>query len=305
MMAGAMSSRVGVTLLKQRVITAVIVVALFYTATAWFPLTFFTGFVSLVTLIALLEWANLAGWSKPVQRAAFVGLFTAVWLISLIVIGLPVSGGEVSSLALALLNVSAIFYWLVCYRWVRRFPEHTDRWGRAGVMTAMGVVSLLPVWWALVWLRMIDDRGLLVFVLVALVSVSDIGAYFTGRAWGRGRARLAGALSPNKSWVGFWGGMGSCMALAAVLLLVTHVYFQRLEWWMWPTLLLGAAGLAAFGVLGDLCASMLKRRRGVKDSGRILPGHGGVLDRIDSLLPASPVFVLIVITLLASTGKLS
>jgi len=293
-----------VTLLKRRVITAIAVIVLLYVSTVWFPPLYFVGAVSLVLLIALLEWTNLAGWHKPLHRLTFISLFILALSVSVVFVGSPV-GETVNVPVLAMLNLAAIIYWLICFRWIRLFPGCTAEWDRPGVMVLMGIVSLLPVWWALIWLRMLDENGLLVFVVIALVSISDIGAYFSGRTWGTGRARLAGELSPNKSWVGFWGGMVSCVTLAAVLLSVLHISFQPVVGWLWPLLLLAAALLATFSVLGDLFISMLKRQRGIKDCGRILPGHGGVLDRVDSLLPAAPVFVLGVILLITGTRVVS
>ncbi len=292
-----------VTLLRQRVITAIVVIALLYAATAWLSPVMFAGFVSLAMLVALLEWSRLAGWHNPLHRGVFVLLFGCVLALSLVYVGTP--AGDINLSALVALNLLALLYWVCCFQWIRQFPDSAQRWDRPGMLTVMGICSLLPVWWALVWLKTLDERGLLVFVLIALVSIADIGAYFSGRAWGKGRARLAQALSPNKSWVGFWGGMISCVSLAAVLLVIVQVNTAAMQWWLWPLLLAFAALLAAFSVLGDLFESMLKRQRGIKDSGRILPGHGGILDRVDSLLPAAPVFVLGVVLLYAGTGLLT
>jgi phosphatidate cytidylyltransferase len=124
-------------------------------------------------------------------------------------------------------------------------------------------------------------------VLVAVVAAADIGAYFSGRAWGR--HKLAPKVSPAKTWEGFWGGL-MAVALAAVLL--------------WSLLPVQAAHISLAAVLavtlttalasvvGDLSVSMVKRQSGAKDSGSLLPGHGGVLDRLDSLCGAAPVFAL-------------
>ena len=135
-----------------------------------------------------------------------------------------------------------------------------------------------------------DLATIVVLALISLVSIVDIGAYFSGRAWGN--SKLAPALSPKKTWAGFWGGVTSCVLLAALLAIALHVYVQPLDGFSLILLLLAALVLAGISVVGDLYESMLKRRQGLKDSGRSLPGHGGLLDRVDSLLAATPVFVL-------------
>jgi len=129
----------------------------------------------------------------------------------------------------------------------------------------------------------------MVFAVIALASIADIGAFFVGRAWGR--SKLAPLVSPGKSWAGFWGGMASSALLAMLLLYPVHQFVHPLSAGSAVLLLATAAGVAVFSVLGDLFESMLKRSQGIKDSGRSLPGHGGVLDRIDSLTAAAPVFV--------------
>ncbi len=108
---------------------------------------------------------------------------------------------------------------------------------------------------------------------------------------------MAPALSPNKSWAGFWGGIAATALLAGLLIGLLHWQYQSMAAWLWPVLIAAAVFVAMFGVLGDLFESMLKRERGLKDSGLLLPGHGGALDRIDSLLAAAPVFVLALLLL--------
>ena len=124
-------------------------------------------------------------------------------------------------------------------------------------------------------------------VLVLVVAAADIGAYFAGRAWGR--HKLAPVVSPAKTWEGFWGGVLACSALA--LLLWTQLPNQQAHISLAAVMtVIIAMGLAS--VVGDLTVSMVKRESGLKDSGSLLPGHGGVLDRLDSLCAAAPVFAL-------------
>jgi len=131
---------------------------------------------------------------------------------------------------------------------------------------------------------------------LCLVWVADIGAYAAGRAFGT--RKLAPSISPGKSWEGVAGGMASVLVLAVLWVVLidrrwpvdsASLYTQLVERFAWPGLLLLAVVLAGFSVVGDLFESLVKRAAGVKDSSRLLPGHGGVLDRIDALLPVLPV----------------
>ena len=170
----------------------------------------------------------------------------------------------------------------------------------------MGLFVLLPAWVGLNHLRtgafQFGDTAnnlLVILYVFLLVWVADIGAYFAGRAFGK--AKLAPRVSPGKSWAGVWGGLVAVGLLALVASLLVAASAQQ-------TLLLILASLftGLVSVLGDLLESMLKRFRGIKDSSQLLPGHGGIMDRIDSLTAAIPVFALI-ITLLGwlTTGSLS
>lgn len=149
----------------------------------------------------------------------------------------------------------------------------------------MGYLTLVPAWMALVYLRVHAHGIALIFILIALVAAADIGAYFSGLRWGK--AKLAPNVSPGKSWAGFWGGLTASTGLVAMLWLLFDDATHSL-----PAVLLVALVTSLASVLGDLLESMVKRQQGVKDSGRILPGHGGMMDRLDSMTAAAPVFAL-------------
>jgi phosphatidate cytidylyltransferase len=172
-------------------------------------------------------------------------------------------------------------WWAAALVWLARWRP--QRPASHGALAAAGVLALVPAWAALVWLH--TSGPVWVLILLGLVWIADTAAYFTGRALGR--RRLAPLLSPGKTLEGVWGGLlavGLYSGILALLLrlgAVEGVYF----------VLLGLLA-AMVSVEGDLMESLLKRQRGVKDSGQILPGHGGALDRIDSLLAAAPVYAL-------------
>jgi phosphatidate cytidylyltransferase len=259
--------------LRQRVITAAWLLPLALGGLFGLSGGAFALFAAAIVLLAGWEWTDLAGVTGRDRRLALVtGLGVLLMLLWW--------SGAVAAVWPLWLGLAG---WLVNLYWVSRYPGRVEQWGSTPRRLAMGLWVLLPAW---VGLNVIRDAGVawLLFVLL-LVWGADIGAYFAGRALGR--RKLAPRVSPGKSWEGVAGGL-------AVTLLLALAYSVWLG--------LGAGGLALLvitlvvtlaSVLGDLLESMLKRHRGIKDSSRLLPGHGGVLDRIDSLTAALPLFALL------------
>jgi phosphatidate cytidylyltransferase len=145
------------------------------------------------------------------------------------------------------------------------------------------MVILVALWVALMGLRGDFGPGYVLFLLL-LIWVADIGAYFAGRHWGQ--RKLAPVISPGKTWEGVWGATAAALAFALLGAAVLGIGTR------WPWFVAICMVTVGFSIIGDLFESMIKRQRGVKDSGSLLPGHGGVLDRIDSLTAAAPVFLL-------------
>jgi phosphatidate cytidylyltransferase len=179
---------------------------------------------------------------------------------------------------LGVLLLAALVWWLFALVLVVRYPRTFS----PTFVALAGIVVLLPSWTLLVRLHGNDALGAkLAFTLLLIVWAADVGAYAFGRLFGR--TKLAPAVSPGKTWEGVTGGLvtaGLAAALAASWLGLPATRLVPL-----------AVATALISVLGDLTQSMFKRNVGLKDSGRLLPGHGGVLDRIDSLTAAVPVFV--------------
>jgi phosphatidate cytidylyltransferase len=173
----------------------------------------------------------------------------------------------------------AVAWWLVALIWIIWVPTHV---GRAAAGLA-GVLALVPTWIALVRIdaRWVHGAQWTLFIL-ALAFAADTGAFFVGRKFGR--ARLAPRVSPNKTWEGVIGGM----ILALLVAWIGTVWFGQRAGGFVPLCL----AASAFSVIGDLTESLLKRHVRLKDSGRLFPGHGGVLDRIDSVTAATPVMAL-------------
>jgi phosphatidate cytidylyltransferase len=190
------------------------------------------------------------------------------------------------SLWLPLMAIACL-WWLVCAALLPGFPANLERWAPAnGWFLALGPLQWIPTVLASVWLRASPPGALQLLYVFVLVWAADTGAYFAGRALGR--RKLAPAISPSKTQEGALGGLVLCGLWAVV----GGVYIFEVSGWMlgalvgWSTL---AAGLS---IVGDLSESMFKRRAGLKDSGMLLPGHGGMLDRIDSLMAVAPFMAL-------------
>ncbi|WP_434984241.1 phosphatidate cytidylyltransferase [Vreelandella zhaodongensis] len=260
-------------MLKQRIITA-----------AWLaPLTLiglfglqggaFALFTALIVLLGAWEWTNLAGITCQRKRLSLVAAMAVLMLM------MWLTGAAFAAWPLWL----AALGWLVNLYWVTRYPNAGQQWQATSRRLLMGVWVLLPCW---VGFNVLRDSGAiwLLFVLL-LVWTADIGAYFAGRRWGKNK--LAPKVSPGKSWEGVFGGLA-----ATSLLALAFAIWQPVSVAGGIALIVIAAIVTLVSVLGDLLESMLKRYRDIKDSSQLLPGHGGVLDRIDSLTAAIPVFAL-------------
>ena len=272
-------------MLKIRALTAAVLLALAISALFLLPRNGWSALCALVLGIAAWEWAGLAALAG---RGRIVYALGVVALLALAV----ASGGPRGSgfYAPALLYCAAALFWIVMVPlWIWRRP----RFGSRAVLLGAGVVALVPAFAALIELRSIEPPALLLAILVT-VWISDSAAYLVGRRFGR--HKLAPAISPGKSWEGVAAGL-----IAVGLYALAWIGFGRIAGlpttlgsapagaaWM-PLLLLG---LAIAGMIGDLFESLIKRHAGVKDSGTLLPGHGGVLDRIDALAPVLPLAAL-------------
>jgi len=281
--------------LKTRVITALIMLAVLVGATLWTTPFQFAVFVSGVLLLGVLEWTRLMGLQGTFARGAYLLGFMLIMFLLSLAIGLrPAAQTLFQPVVIGVTGLSLLF-WFYAFTLIRTFPATQGQWATRSRTAVMGLLTLLPTWCALVQLKYLNQAGYMVFAVIALVSIADIGAFFVGRAWGR--SKLAPLVSPGKSWAGFWGGMTGSLLLAILFLYPVHQYVHPLNVASAALLLATATGVAVFSVLGDLFESMLKRSQGLKDSGTVLPGHGGVLDRIDSLTAAAPVFVFFLLVL--------
>ncbi len=277
-------------MLKQRVITALILSAIFLAALFYLPVPLFSVFVALVMLVSAWEWANLAGFGRSWQRFGYVVLVATATFLAGYYLEMSVWSPDITvdSGKFREILIIGCVWWAVALLFVQGFPSSAILWRHPLLRGLMGLFVLVPTWAAFTYVRAQEHGALLVLLIVAVVACADIGGYFAGRRWGK--RKLAPAVSPGKTLEGFLGGVSFNFLLSLIVWGFVGGSYPMLLAIILPTSLVS--------VLGDLFESMLKRQRGIKDSSALLPGHGGVLDRVDSLTAAAPVFALA----LLSTG---
>ena len=271
-------------MLRQRVFTALIMAALFCAAIAYFPLPLLAVLLAILVGLGAWEWSRLSGWEHTLARALYVLVILAA--LGIIYFYCQLGGIPPRDEVQPLLGLACL-WWAFALLWVKSFPHSAVFWRSMGMRSAMGALILVPGWMSSVYLLSFTDGEILMVAMVLVTATADIGAYFAGRRFGK--HKLAVSVSPSKTWEGFWGGLAACGLLALILwiLLPGHAAHIGLA-----SVLLITIMTALASVIGDLTVSMVKRESDVKDSGSLLPGHGGVLDRLDSLCGAAPVFAL-------------
>jgi phosphatidate cytidylyltransferase len=265
---------------RQRVTTALLLAPLPILGVLFLPTPWLAAAVAVLMLAGLWEWAAFAGVDEKLPRAGFIS--ANALLMAALAWG---SGPGLFPLMLgALIGVlwwGAVLVWL----WRPSFGSGDQHWAGSLKLLA-GSLCVVPAWCALAWLHSQDPLGpRWALYALALVWAADSGAYFAGSRFGR--RKLAPRISPGKSWEGVAGGVAGSMLLGALAFPLLG-----LGWTSLPALLLLTVLTAGISVVGDLFESLMKRHSGLKDSGAVLPGHGGLMDRLDSLLAALPVFAI-------------
>ena len=260
-------------MLKERVLTALVLLPLVFWCVFGGVPGAFTVLAAVLVLIAAWEWTAMMRWTSPVARLGYVAFIAAQ-------LGLLQGRDLDAGLGLALAGGAA--FWLVALQWVRAYPDGADGWDRPPVLSLVGVLLLVPTWAGLVQLHTLSPWWLI--YLFVLVWGADTGAYFAGRRFGK--VKLAPSVSPAKTREGLYGGL-----LTTGLVMAGVAIWRDLAGLQAMLFIVVSALTVLASVLGDLLESMVKRRAGIKDSGSIFPGHGGALDRIDSITAAAPVFL--------------
>lgn len=266
---------------KLRLITGSIMVAVFLLSLFLLPPVGFTVSITLVLLVGAWEWSNLSGFGLAYQRIFYCCCVMAAICALAFYIG--IFAGGVSLVSVKEVLLVACIWWAIALLWIQGYPSSAILWGARWVRALIGFFVLVPAWVALVYLHQTSDGSWFILLLVLTVFVADTGAYFFGKALGK--RKLAKHVSPGKSWEGFLGGFFCCVLFAMTI----HVLTQ---FGAWQSLLAVLLCTSTLSVVGDLLESMVKRHCGIKDSGQLLPGHGGMMDRLDSIAAAAPVFVM-------------
>jgi phosphatidate cytidylyltransferase len=275
-------------MLKQRIITALVLLAILLPALFADRPEWLMSVALVLMCLAAWEWGQLNGYSKKASWLIALDclvLCAIAWKMGLPYRNMPLLWTVVGS-AWVLLGA------LLLHRGIEGWPR-MHRWMRI----VGGVFLLATAWLAVAQARVIGVNFLL--SVLALVWGADIFAYFCGRTWGR--RKLAISISPGKSWEGVWGGMAGVVLISLMWIWLDQntlsaqppsLYTQVAArgWWLLP---LALVFMCAMSVVGDLVESLVKRSAGAKDSSNLLPGHGGVLDRVDALLPTLPLAMML------------
>ena len=262
-------------MLKQRIATAIVLGVLVIWAVLKLPLVGFGILLLAVILLGAWEWAGLVGLNGVHPRLLYGAL-----VVTLILMLWPWIGH--APFVISLLS-GTLVAWCYALFWMWRYSVCPKRYDRAMTVAIAGVIVLTMPWVAFMVLRDAFGPAYVLFLFLLIWS-ADSGAYFAGRRWGR--RKLALTISPGKTWEGVLGAGATTLVFALIGAVVLDMGAH------WLGFVVICVITVAFSIAGDLFESMLKRQRGIKDSGALLPGHGGILGRVDSLTAAAPVFLL-------------
>ncbi len=271
---------------KTRLLAALVMAPLAIAAVLLLPTPWMAALSAAMFLIGLWEWLKLAEIEDTLSRSVLL-VVNLLLMVALVWASRSASGG--SLVLLQIMVMIGVGWWCLAALWLRHYDFASDHDTHARVFKlAAATLSVIPAWCALALIHASQPHGNR-WLLVALMIIwaADSGAYFAGRKFGR--TKLSPRISPNKTVEGMVGGVvaGMIVALVAAPLANDAITMKQLVY-----VAIVAIWTILFSVVGDLFESLLKRHVGAKDSGNLIPGHGGVLDRIDSVLAALPVFAL-------------
>ncbi len=256
-------------MLKLRILTALVLIPLVIGGIFYLPPFYFRGITAFIMLLAAWEWSRLSDWNDLPKRFLYIGVQAGILILALPYL-----------VQTWMIKLGLVFWLLMTLYLVWARSKKTLPMISPSISAALGWLIITWCWLALQKLQL---TPLYLMFMLLIIWLADTAAYVSGRLWGK--HLLAPTLSPKKTWEGFV--LGLVFTFFSAMLMV--YFFKGIKPSLWQTwLLVLLTSLAA--VVGDLFESQLKRLRGLKDSGQLLPGHGGILDRMDSLLAAAPVF---------------
>ncbi len=259
-------------MLKQRLLTAIILIPLFIFLVLKLSSQAFYLLTAAVVLWGGCEWSAFMG----IQQFPRYLIYPAFLILVLFIAYLfPIN---------PILYVTFV-WWLIAAYLVIKYPKNAALLANETLQRLMGVLVLVPCWLSINYIRNYPNGIHILLFLFVLIWGADSGAYFAGRQWGK--HKLIPLVSPGKTWEGCLGAL-----LTTTIITLCGMMIFKVPFTTWPMALMWALLTVLFSILGDLFESMMKRRVGLKDSGHLLPGHGGILDRIDSLTTAAPIFAL-------------
>ncbi len=266
---------------RTRIITALLMAPVAIGAVYYLPTPYLAAFVAAILLAGLWEWSALSGLTDNIPRSLYVA-GNALMMLAL------AWGSGRGLFGLKLISLIGAIWWIFVCLWLWRFEfAKADTSLNRSIKLLAGSLSVIPAWCALSWLHGSSDLGprWALFAL-AIAWAADSGAYFAGVRYGK--TKLAPRISPGKSWEGVIGGVVAILLLAvAANQSWLFLDWSELHWLLFLTLV-----TMFFSVIGDLFESLMKRHSGHKDSSDLIPGHGGLMDRLDSLLAVLPIFVI-------------
>lgn len=265
-------------MLLQRILTALLLIPLAMAIMLWPGTPVFAAIVAAAFLVGAWEWSRLSGMTQASARITFLVALAAI---------LAAAWWPREPRLWGMLAAIGVLWWLVACAWLRNFafaaaPTPENR----RIKLLAGLFVMVPAWAGVVLIhRALPYGHWWTFLALAIVWAADIGAYFAGRFFGK--RKLAPQISPGKTWAGVYGAFVAAGAVVVAGGWMLGIHDLRL---------VGLVGLAAFtvaaSIVGDLIESLMKRHAKMKDSGQIFPGHGGLLDRLDSVFAALPVFAI-------------
>jgi phosphatidate cytidylyltransferase len=262
-------------MLKQRIITAIILASVIISAVIFLPTQMLALVLTAVICLAAWEWAACAGFHDIPHKTLYVS-FILLCLVACLVL--------LQKQWIILIIACGLIWWIIAIFLVARYQMKKSINLSSRIMKAMiGGVILIPAWLSLILIHLNKSGVSLMLFLFFLIWLADSAAYFSGRKFGS--KKLASNVSPGKSWEGVYGALTMSLLFGAGYAFYTDMNFMVAVYFILVVLF-----TVSFSILGDLVESMFKRLAGIKDSSNILPGHGGMLDRIDSLTSAAPVF---------------